>query len=149
MVRLKGLAMVNVTESLHQQLDSGGALTLAPQEWIHLSPLAQTHGYAYYEVNCERAKSRSGVLKAIGRALGFPDQVALQMSDLSDCLTDTLMMHPVGMVVLLRGLHCQDEPMLRDPVELLQAFHDAADYASDHQRVLTYGVEAVPGLVPS
>lgn len=141
--------MVDVTLSLHQQLDGGGALTLAPQEWVHLRPLAQAQGYAYYEVNCERAKSRSGVLKAIGRALGFPDQVALQMSDLSDCLTDTLMMHPVGMVVLVRGLHCQDEPLLCDSAELLQAFHDAAGYAADHQRVLTYGVETVPGLVSS
>lgn len=137
--------MVSTVASFEQQLDNGGPLIVAPNPnaWPDLARSAQTLGYAFYDIDCGRAKSMSGVLKAIGLALEFPDQTTTPLSALYDCLTDTVMTHDKGMVVLMRGLHCRAEPLLQDPAPLLQAFEDAAEYAQDYGRVLAYAVEAL------
>lgn len=128
--------MAHQHDSCKQALASGGRVEGTP---ALLSEAAAALGYAVFPVDCDRAKSKSAVLRAIASAVDFPEYFGSDLDALLDCLTSTVLYQSgAGALVLLQNLHL-DEPGVGTHLEaILETFSDAAEYVRDNGRVLAY-----------
>lgn len=128
--------MEHQRNSLQQTIAAGGRVDGAP---AGLSAAAQALGYAIFLVDCDRAKSKSAVLRAIAAAVDFPEYFGGNLDALLDCLTSTVLDQPgAGVLMVLHNLH-SDEPGVADHLgDILETFSDAAEYVRDNGRVLAY-----------
>lgn len=130
------MAVENQRDSLQDTIAAGGRVAGAPAE---LSEAGAALGYAVFLVDCDRAKSKSAVLRAIAGAVDFPEYFGGNLDALLDCLTSTVLDQPgVGALILLQNLHT-DEPGVADHIDdIMDTFSDAAEYVRDNGRVLAY-----------
>ncbi len=130
---------MTVTQTAWQdQLQRGGPIVVQPGEAKAVRQAAQALGYAVFEADCERAKSKSAVLRAIANAVDYPEYFGSDLDALLDCLTTTVADQPGGALLLLCRLNL-DEPGLAPHVpDILDTCFDAAEDARDHGRVLAY-----------
>src|SRR3546814_628083 len=69
---------------------------------------ARAEGLAAFVVDCDRARSRSAVLRAVVKAVDFPEFFGGNLDALFDCLCDTLLDQKAGMFLWFRHLHSGD-----------------------------------------
>jgi len=131
--------MVADTHEIWQEaLQRGGPLTVQPAEIDDLVAAAKNLGYAVFDADCERAKSKSAVLRAIANAVDYPEYFGSDLDALLDCLTSTVLDQTRGGVLVLRSINDQDpglEPHIND---ILDTCFDAAEEVRDNGRTLTY-----------
>lgn len=109
---------------------------------------------AWGVADCDRARNRSAVFRAVVKAVDYPEFFGSSFEGLFDCLCDTVMDQRVGLVILFEKLHSGDPVLKKDMTELLQVLDDVTTQAAEQGRVFIYGVrhagkhpEAVPGVV--
>ncbi len=129
--------MTSTHDSLQGLVQQGGRLQSQPRD--ALIQAAQAAGYAVYEVDCSRAKSKSAVLRAVASAVDYPEFFGSNLDALLDCLTATVLDgQKPGALFLLDGMS-DEEPGVADHVDdILTVFCDASDYVLDGGRVLTF-----------
>ena len=91
--------------------------------------------------NCDPARSRSAVLRAIVKAVDFPEYFGGNLDALYDCLCDTVLDHKVGVVLWLYRLHSGDPALEEDAARIEAVCADAAEFAHENGRIFAYVVE--------
>lgn len=128
--------MAGSNDGLQRQLQMGGLIPESFGDPGELTHAAQALGLTVFHVDCDRAKSKSAVLRAIAGAVDFPEYFGGNLDALLDCLTATVLDQQTGALVMLCNLH-EHEPTLSEHVgDIMETFADAAEYARDNARVL-------------
>jgi len=132
--------MTRTGSSLQRQLQRGGALDAALDRDA-LAEQARLQGLALCVAECDRARSRSAVLRAIANAVDFPEYFGGNLDALYDCLCDTVMDQKSGVVLVLHKLHSGDPALQEDAARIVSVCDDAAEFARENGRVFAYAVE--------
>ena len=109
----------NAQSTLQRQLRRGGALP--HDEGLDKKAVvdaAHELGLALFVANCDPARSRSAVLRAIVKAVDFPEYFGGNLDALYDCLCDTVLDHKVGVVLWLYRLHSGDPALEEDAARI-------------------------------
>lgn len=116
---------------------------------------AKEAGLAWFAADCDKARSRSAVFRAIVKAVDYPQFFGANFDGLYDCLCDTLLdQKEGGFVLVLNNLHSADPAIVSDGEQFLQILNDAVEFARENGRVFIFGIhhagkhpEAMPGVV--
>ncbi|MDQ2150564.1 barstar family protein [Alcaligenaceae bacterium A4P071] len=134
--------MTRTTQAgMQQLLQQGGELDHAAFEKVDVVDAANALGLPLYVADCDRARSRSAVLRAIAKAVDFPVFFGGNLDALYDCLCDTVLDQKSGVVLWLYRLHSGDPALEEDAARVAQACADAADFARENGRSFAYVLE--------
>lgn len=129
------------------------ALQVSEQEAIDA---AVESGLAAFVVDCDRARSRSAVLRAVVKSIDYPEYFGGDLEAFYDCLCDTLMDQKQGMLLWFRRLHSGDKALENDAKEIAAVCQDVVDFAGDNERLFAYAIdhagahpEPEPGVDPT
>ena len=142
-----------VDSKLKQLLQRGGEAEPGQTLEAIMGP-ATERGLAWCIADCDKARSRSAVFRAIVKAGDFPEFFGNNFDALYDCLSDTLLDQKAGVVLVLDKLHSADPGIFQDGHDFMQTMQDAVDFAQENGRVFIYAInhagkhpEPVPGVV--
>jgi RNAse (barnase) inhibitor barstar len=127
--------------ALQGQLRRGGALDPHGLDIEAVVNTAYELGLALLVANCDPARSRSAVLRAIVKAVDFPEYFGGNLDALFDCLCDTVLDQKVGVVLWLYRLHSGDPSLEEDARRIATVCSDAALFAQRNGRVFSYVIE--------
>ena len=133
--------MRNGQSSLQRQLQRGGGLEHAALDKTDVVQAAHQLGLALFVADCDRARSRSAVLRAIAKAVDFPEFFGSNMDALYDCLRDTVLDQKTGAILWLYKLHSGDPALTQDAALIESVCADTADFARNNGRVFAYVIE--------
>lgn len=142
--------------SLEQVFAVGGAI---PEELAQLeavSELAASQGLTFFNVNCDKARNVSAVLRAISKAVDYPSFFGSDTDALLDCLNETNTDQKKGMVLWLQSLHSEDDALREFAGQLDGILQAVTKFAESKGRRFAYFVEHVgpheapePGRAPT
>lgn len=135
--------------NLSECLQAGGALYELGVGAPALLEAARPLKLAVYEVDCSRAKSKSAVLRAIANAVDFPEHFGGNLDALYDCLCDTVLEQPVGMVLALRQLHQDDPGLAEHAPAIAQVGEDVVEFARENGKAFTFILDHAKGAAAS
>ncbi len=134
--------MANSGQStLQRQLQRGGPLDPASLDHSSLADAARGLGVSVFVADCDRARSRSAVLRAIAKAVDFPMYFGGNFDALYDCLCDTVLDQKIGVVLCLQKLHSGDPVLEEDAGRIETVCSDAAEFARENGRLFAYVIE--------
>lgn len=143
------------TQSLQDALQKGGLIDASIVSREQAFQVAQAAGVAAYVVDCDRARSRSAVLRAIVKAVDFPEFFGGNLDALYDCLCDTVLDHKGGLLLWFHNLHSGDPALAEDSEAILSVVADVVTYATNNDRAFAYAVvhagrhpDPEPGVEP-
>ncbi len=129
------------------------ALKVSEQEAMDA---AVESGLASFVVDCDRARSRSAILRAVVKAIDYPEFFGGDLEAFYDCLCDTLVDQKQGMFLWFRHLHSGDPALESDAQAIIAVCDDMVEFARDNDRVFAYAVqhagahpEPEPGVDPT
>ena len=131
----------NGQATLQRQLKRGGAIDHDGGEKQAMVDATQDLGMTVMVADCDRARSRSAVLRAVAKAVDFPEYFGGNLDALYDCLCDTVLDHKEGVVLWLYRLHSGDPALMEDAASIEGVCADAAQFATENGRVFCYVVE--------
>lgn len=143
-------------QTLQKKIRKGGLIdaSLAPQ--ASLFRAADALGLSAFVVECDRARSRSAVLRAVVKAVDYPEFFGGNLEAFYDCLCDTILDQKQGLVLWFHNLHSGDPALEEDSKAILTICEDAAEFAANNERVFSYVVEHAgrhpdpePGIAPT
>src|SRR3546814_14844762 len=85
-----------------------------------------------FVVDCDRARSRSAVLRAVVKAVDFPEYFGGNLDALYDCLCDTVLDHKNGLFLWFHKLHPGDPALAEDAKASLGVCVDAVELAANN-----------------
>jgi len=122
-------------------LERGGELDPSKLDVGLIAAAVRQSGAVLYEADCDRARSRSAVLRAIAKAVDFPMFFGGNFDALYDCLCDTLLDQKIGAVLWLKQLHSGDPALEDDAIRIREVCADAADFASENGRIFAFLID--------
>lgn len=128
-------------QSLQEALQKGGLVEAATASRVDVIRAAEDVGLTPFVVDCDRARSRSAVLRAIVNAVDFPEFFGSSLDALYDCLSDTVIDQKTGLFLWFHKLHTGDPLLAPDAKAILDICADVVDFADNNQRVFSYAVE--------
>jgi RNAse (barnase) inhibitor barstar len=126
---------------LHKQLRKGGSIDSEGLDKKSVVDAAHELGLSLLVADCDRARSRSAVLRAIAKAVDFPEFFGGNLDALYDCLCDTVLDHKTGVVLWLYRLHSGDPALGEDASSIETVCEDAALFAAENSRIFAYVIE--------
>lgn len=129
------------SNGLAQALQRGGAIEPGQMDIASLEAAATAQGLSVFIADCDRARSRSAVLRAIAKAVDFPVFFGKDMDSLYDCLADTVQEQRQGVLLYLRRLHSGDPALEDDAREIQTVCENLAEAVADSGRVFAYVIE--------
>jgi RNAse (barnase) inhibitor barstar len=143
-------------QSLQKQLQKGGLIEVSAVSKDEVIDAAAAAGLTPFVVDCDRARSRSAVLRAVVKAVDFPEYFGGNLDALYDCLCDTLLDQKGGMFLWFHNLHSGDPALTEDSQAILRVCADVVDFAANNDRHFSYFVEHAgkhpdpePGISPT
>ena len=143
-------------QSMLEILQKGGLVDVASSEQDEVFKAAEQAGLTAYMVDCDRARSRSAVLRAVVKAVDFPEFFGGNLDALFDCLSDTVLDQKSGLFLWFHNLHSGDPALEEDSVLIQNVCGDVAEYASNNGRVFAYYIvhagrhpDPEPGVAPT
>lgn len=127
--------------TLPDLLRRGGEIDHAALDKAQMVQAAAEIGMALYVADCDRARSRSAVLRAVARAVDFPEFFGSNFDALYDCLCDTVLDQKVGVVLWLYRLHSGDPALEEDAVRIASVCTDVSTFAQKNDRVFSFVIE--------
>lgn len=127
--------------TLIRQLRKGGAIDSEGLDKQDMVDATQELGLTLLVADCDRARSRSAVLRAIAKAVDFPEFFGGNLDALYDCLCDTVLDNKSGIVLWLYRLHSGDPALAEDASLIDGVCADAAQFAEENGRVFSYVIE--------
>ncbi|MDY0308878.1 MAG: barstar family protein [Castellaniella sp.] len=117
---------------------------------------ASEAGLAAFVVDCDRARNRSAVLRAVVKAIDYPEYFGSNLDALYDGLCDTLTDQKEGLFLWFRHLHSGD-PVLADEAGAIQAVcDDVVEFGRNNERRFAYAIQHAgahpdpePGVEPT
>lgn len=131
----------NGQSTLLRQLRKGGAIDGDGLDKQDMVAATQELGLSLVVADCDRARSRSAVLRAIAKAVDFPEFFGGDMDALYDCLCDTVLDSRTSIVLWLYRLHSGDPALAEDAALIDGVCADAVQFASENGRVFSYVIE--------
>ncbi len=129
--------------------DSGrcGVFFLSPVERVTAEQAAL--GSTLIQLKLNGLKSKTAVLKALGRALKFPEHYGQNFDALSDCLTDPDLWPAKSYVLFIDGLHTLQKAEPKACATLLEIFRSATDEWRASGKPFCIVLDtALPGIPP-
>jgi RNAse (barnase) inhibitor barstar len=127
-------------QSLQMKLQKGGLIDSAVSQTEALAA-AQQAGMSAFIVDCDRARSRSAVLRAVVKAVDFPEYFGGNLDALYDCLCDTVLDNRNGLFLWFHRLHSGDPALEEDAKAIIEVCRDVAEFASNNERLFSFMVE--------
>lgn len=144
------------SQSLQKKLQKGGLLDISSLEQADVLAAASSLGMTTFVVNCDRARSRSAVLRAIVKAVDFPEYFGGNLDALYDCLCDTVLDQKTGLFLWFHNLHSGDPALTDEAAAIVSVCADAVTFAANNGRYFAYAVEHAgkhpdpePGVAPT
>jgi len=141
--------------ALQKKMKKGGQVDAASTTRDELAQLAQGLDITFYVVDCDRARSRSAVLRAVVKAVDFPEFFGSNLDALYDCLCDTVLDQKAGLCLWFHNLHSGDPTLADDASAIIAVCDDVVEYASNNGRSFVFAVEHAgkhpdpePGVAP-
>ena len=131
----------NAQSTLQRQLRRSGALAHDGLDQQQLATAAGELGLGFFVADCDRARSRSAVLRALAKAVDYPEYFGGNFDALYDCLCDTLMDQKEGVVLWLHKLHSGDPVLQDDAVKIESVCADVAEFAKENGRVFNFVID--------
>lgn len=128
-------------QSLQEQLKKGGLVDPSTISQDDVIQAATDAGLTPIVVDCDRARSRSAVLRAIAKAVDFPEFFGSNLDALYDCLSDTVVDQRDGLFLWFYKLHTGDPILADDAKAVLDVCADVVEFAANNERVFSYVVE--------
>ncbi|MEZ2720463.1 barstar family protein [Paenalcaligenes hominis] len=142
--------------TLQALLQNGGLIEATESQQEGIFALAQAADITSVTVECDRARSRSAVLRAIVKAVDFPEFFGNDLDALYDCLCDTVVDQKAGLYIWFNKLHTGDPALADDAQAIISVCNDVADFASNKGRYFAYTVihagkhpDPDPGIAPT
>lgn len=143
-------------QALPKKLQKGGLFDASAVSQHDVTQAAETLGMTVFVVNCDRARSRSAVLRAIAKAVDFPEFFGSNMDSLYDCLCDTVLDQKVGLFLWLHNLHTGEPELAADAKAITDVCADVLEFASNNDRYFAFAIEHAgkhpepePGIAPT
>lgn len=143
-------------QSLQKVLRNGGKLDASQVVQDDMVAAAQGAGLGMFVVECDRARSRSAVLRAVVKAVDFPEFFGGDLDAFYDCLCDTVLDQKGGLVLWFNRLHSGDPALQKDADAILDVAQNVVEFAGNNDRVFVYVVdhagkhpEPEPGVAPT
>lgn len=134
----------------------GGAVDAEAISEADALAAATEAGLTFFVVDCDRARNRSAVLRAVVKAIDYPEFFGGNLDALYDCLCDTLGDQKSGMFLWFRHLHSGDPALTEDTEAIRLVCDDAIEYGQNNERVFVYAIqhagahpEPEPGVDPT
>ncbi|OZI45687.1 barstar family protein 2 [Bordetella genomosp. 5] len=132
----------NGQTTLQRQLRRSGAIEHADLDKQDMVNATHELGMSLMVADCDRARSRSAVLRAIAKAVDFPEFFGGNLDALYDCLCDTVLDNKTaGVVLWLYRLHSGDPALEDDAASIEEVCADAARFATENGKIFCYVVE--------
>lgn len=128
-------------QTMQDQLQKGGLVDAPATSQDDVVNAATQVGLTALVVDCDRARSRSAVLRAVVKAVDFPEFFGSNLDALYDCLCDTVMDQKQGLFLWFHKLHTGDPVLGDDAKAILAVCDDVVDFASNNERTFSYVVE--------
>ena len=128
-------------QSLQKLLQKGGSIDASAGSQDDVIQAATDAGLTAIVVDCDRARSRSAVLRAVVKAVDFPEFFGSNLDALYDCLSDTVMDQRNGLFLWFYKLHTGDPILADDAKAILDICADVVGFAENNERVFSYVVE--------
>ena len=142
--------------TLQALLQGGGLIEATEAQHEGIFALAAATDITAIRVECDRARSRSAVLRAIVKAVDFPEFFGNDLDALYDCLCDTVLDQKTGLYLWFEKLHTGDPALEKDAAAILSVCNDVSDFASTKDRYFGYTVihagkhpDPDPGVSPT
>lgn len=143
-------------QSLQGKLQKGGLVDVSSSEQDEVIKAAEEEGFAAFVVDCDRARSRSAVLRAVVKAVDFPEFFGGNLDALYDCLCDTVLDQKVGLFLWFDNLHSGDPALEEDAVAIENVCNDVVEYAGNNGRSFAFHIvhagkhpDPEPGVAPT
>ncbi len=143
-------------QSLSEKLQSGGLVDVSSTERDEVIEAAVKEGLTAFVVDCDRARSRSAVLRAVVKAVDFPEFFGGNLDALYDCLCDTVLDQKVGLFLWFHNLHSGDPALEEDSAAIESVCNDAAEFAANNGRIFGFHFvhagrhpDPEPGVAPT
>jgi len=143
-------------QSLQKKFQKGGLIDLPAASREEAMNGARQAGMGAFVVDCDRARSRSAVLRAVVKAVDFPEYFGGNLDALYDCLCDTVLDQKQGLFLWFHNLHSGDPALAEDAQAILQVCDDAVEFAANNERRFAYSVvhagkhpDPEPGVEPT
>lgn len=120
--------------TLQEALQQGGVLDATGLTAADFLEQAQGQGLTALEVSCDRARNRSAVLRAVAKAVDYPEFFGGNLDALYDCLCDTVLDQKAGLALWLDNLHSGDPALEKDAQAILGVCEDVHAWASNNER---------------
>lgn len=137
-------------------IQQGGVFEAPSGQRVQLNELAQESGLTVMTAECDRARSRSAVLRAVAKAVDYPEFFGNDLEALYDCLTETVLDQPTGLYLWFNRLHTADEVIAQATADILEVCVDVVDYCARKRRVFIYSIDHAgkhsapePGVAPT
>ncbi len=125
-------------QSLQEKLQKGGLVDVSSTERDDVMSAAAEAGLIALVVDCDRARSRSSVLRAIVKAVDFPEFFGGNLDALYDCLCDTVLDQKAGLFLWFHNLHSGDPALEQDSVAIEAVCADVVEFAANNGRSFAY-----------
>lgn len=143
-------------QSLQGKLQKGGLVDVSSTERDEVMRLAAEAGLTALVVDCDRARSRSAVLRAVVKAVDFPEFFGGNLDALYDCLCDTVLDQKAGLFLWFHNLHSGDPALEKDSVAIENVCADVVEFAANNGRSFAYHFvhagkhpDPEPGVAPT
>ena len=143
-------------QSLQEKLQKGGLVDVSSTERDEVIDAAAQAGLTAFVVDCDRARSRSAVLRAVVKAVDFPEFFGGNLDALYDCLCDTVLDQKSGLFLWFHNLHSGDPSLEEDSVAIENVCRDVVEFAANNNRVFSYHIvhagrhpDPEPGVSPT
>jgi RNAse (barnase) inhibitor barstar len=143
-------------QSLQKKLQKGGLINVSSESQAEAISTAQAAGMTAYVVDCDRARSRSAVLRAVVKSVDFPEYFGVNLDALYDCLCDTVLDHKNGLFLWFHNLHSGDPALTEDAAAIEAVCADVVNFAGNNDRRFAYAIvhagkhpDPEPGVEPT
>lgn len=128
-------------QTLQQQLLQGGLIQTPTQSLDEVLQIAESTGITVFVVECDRARNRSAVLRAVVKAVDFPEFFGSDLDALYDCLSDTMLDQKDGLFLWFNKLHSGDPALEQDAKAIIDICMDVSELAKNNEKVFSFYVE--------
>ena len=127
--------------TLTAQLRQGGEIDHAALDKAVMVQTSSELGIALFVADCDRARSRSAVFRAVARAVDFPEFFGGNFDALYDCLCDTVLDQKIGVALWLYKLHSGDPALEEDAARIASVCTDVSTFAHENDRTFSFVIE--------
>jgi len=141
--------------SEHGPAHDASSTTPPPPQYMPLFEAAKALDLAAFTIHCDKARNRSAVLRAVVKAVDFPEFFGGDLEAFFDCLCDTLRDQKTGVLLWFDKLHSGDPDLAEDAAAIIAVCEDAAQFARNNDKIFAFAInhtgkhpDPEPGVAP-